>query len=213
MIETFPPDLTWWQVIVTAISVVGTGLAMVQATRAGLRRRANTRWDRSYKDIGRVYETIQGLMSAGPANRVLVIKSENGGGIPTPDGDVTNTVTHEVCDSDVDPVRKLWNRVKLDRSYSAVITAVNTDGVRDVTLDELPPSALLRDLFETCGCTQARMVRICATPRALLYLCVCVDAKTELAPADRLQIRAAAQTLCSIFANHHQLIKREARQS
>lgn len=206
-----PHDFSW----LTALIAVGTLSSMVfgfvRMAKAWTRSRVDRRWDQSYRDIGLVYETIQELMSATPANRVLVLKSENGGGIPTPDGAVTNTVTHEVCDSQVDVVRKLWSGIELDQSYSEAITRVSAKGSAVIELSTLPQSSTLAELLRHCECEQARFVRICATGSALLYLCVCTGRGESLESTDRLRVRAAAQQLCGIFANHHPLIKREAR--
>ena len=206
-----PDDFSWWQLVMTIIPIIGTIFALVRALQGVLRRRASHKWDRSYTDIQSIYQTIQELLSNTPANRVLVVKSENGGGIPTPDGDVTNTVIHEVCGSDTDPIQKDWVGIKLDRIYSGVITKVSTLGVADVAFRDLEAGEF-RDLFTKGECHQARLMRICATGSALLYICICLGKDATLDSDDRLRLRAAARRLCKIFAHHHQLIKREARE-
>ena len=206
----FPADFSWWQLVIALISVAGTVLASVKSVQAFLRKRASSKWDQSYTDIRDIYQAIQNLLAETPASRVMVMKSENGGGIPTPDGVVTNSVTYEVNDPGVDPVQKFWTDVRLDAVYSDIIMAVSTKGVSDISASELS-SGDLYDFFEACECANARLVRICATRSALLYLCVCLGKDATLEASDRLRIGATARELCGIFANHHELIKKEAR--
>jgi hypothetical protein len=205
-----PDDFSWWQLIMTLLSVMGTVFGLVKAAQSGIRKRVSRKWDQSYKDIQEVYTIIQELLSKSPANRVLVIKSENGGGIPTPDGVVTNSVIHEVWDPDTDAIQKNWTGIKLDRYYSEVVTKVSTDGVTDVAIKDLERSKF-QDLLKACECSNARFIRICATRSALLYMCVCLGRDATLGPKERIHINTAARQLCDIFVHHHELIKKEAR--
>jgi hypothetical protein len=201
----------WIQAVVAILTSGGSLAACIQLAREILKRRAAKKYERGYKNIHQIYQLIQQLLSSTVADRILICKSENGGGIPSPGTDVKSSVLWEVCDSDVQPISDSWQVVPLDQAYSLVLTNITSQGFVNVRATDLQAGTTLRDLLTVAHTNRAAMFRICATRHALLYLSVhyASEAGEETSEHDRVEIRRVLQKLRQIFSKHHQLVKAE----
>lgn len=201
-----------WLQILLAVLGSGSVAAFIQLIRDALRRRASRLYERGYGDISAIYQHIQALLSTTSANRVLVLKSENGGGIPRPGCIVKSSVLYEVCDSPAKPIVQAWQLVALDQDYSAILSEVVTQGRSVVRLDDLHEGAVTHKLMQASSATHSYVFRIAATPHALLYLAVQYSSLDEEDPLDADALaatRGALRHIGQIFARHYQLVKRE----
>lgn len=203
-----------WIQVVLAIVSSGSIAAIVHLVRDQLRRRASRLYDVGYADISRIYEHIQDLLSDTTANRVLVLKSENGGGIPSPGCVVKSSVLYEVVDSPAKPISQSWQLVPLDQDYSSILAQVNSDGRAVVEREQLHHESLTHELLQAADATHCYVFRICATAHALLYLSVqysCLDQQEVMSAEDHAAARGVLGKLGRIFQRHHQLVKRESQ--
>lgn len=202
---------TWLQVGIALLSS-GSAAALFKLGRDVLRWRASKQYDRGYGNILKVFRTMQHVLADVRANRIMVLKSENGGGIPVPGASVTSSVVHEVFDPPARSVFEVWQRVPLDDEYSRVLAEVNTAGEASLHAGDLKESSPLRDLIEAAGSTHVHFWRVCATPSALLYLSIHYSSEDDepMSARDRATARTTVHTLCSIFSKHHQLVKTDA---
>jgi hypothetical protein len=202
-------SLEWWK-IVAALLAPGSTLALtVGFVRKMLLRRARMRLDRGYANIQRVYKEIQELLSGTNANRVLVLKSENGGGVPAPGARVKGSVAFEVCGSTAKPVQDHWQNVQLDATYSEVMSTIASKGITDVHLDSMGEESFLSTTFKAFHTSRARMVRICATQKVVLYLSVHFHKNSPLSAAEIVRINKTSRTLFGIFKKHYPILKQE----
>jgi hypothetical protein len=197
-----------------ALAVVGSGslAALIHLARDLLRRRAGRLYDRGYRDISSIYQNIQGLLSDTDANRVMMLKSENGGGIPSPGCIVKSSVLYEVCDSPAKPVAQAWQLVPLDQDYASILSGVVTKGRAVIRLDDLHPQSVTHELMRASDATHSYVFRVAATPHALLYLAVqysSLDAADPMGAEAYAATRSVLGQLGKIIARHHQLVKRE----
>lgn len=207
-------SLPIWAQIVVAILSTGSAAAIVRLIQDQLRRRASRLYDVGYRDISRIYELAQQLLSTTAANRVLVLKSENGGGIPAPGSIVKSSVLHEVADSQLQPISRAWQMVPLDQDYSAILVEVNTAGRAVVRQHELHEGSLTRELLEAANASHSYIFRICATSQALLYLSVQYSSPDEddpMSAKDHAAARVALVQLGKLFKRHHHLVKTESQ--
>ncbi len=202
-------SLSFFEQILIAGVASGGFAAIVRGVLWISKRRASARQDVGYANITKVYTLIQRLLSKSSCNRVLVIKSENAGGIPAPGSVVTNSVLFEVCDSKVSPLRNEWQQVGIDQVYSSVLTDVNTEGFVDVAKKDIDVNSILSEFFDVGIAVQARFYRICATERLLIYLGAFYNHGIDLSSKDKISIRSCAHDLCRIFKKHHSLVKIE----
>lgn len=205
-------DLDPWIQIALAILSSGSVAALVQLVRELLKRRTSRQYDRGYGNIRKIYQLLQTMLPQVHANRVMILKSENGGGIPAPGASVSSSVVNEVFDPPARPVYEGWQKVPLDADYSRIVAEVNTNGHAGVLVGELKESAALRDLLVAADSTHVFFWRICATPHALLYLSIHYSSTDDqpMGERDRVTARTTVRQLCGIFSKHHQLVKTDS---
>lgn len=193
---------------VIALLSSGSAAAVLQIVRELLKRRASKQYDRGYGNIRRVFQLLQSALPELHANRVMILKSENGGGIPAPGATVTSSVINEVFDPPVTSIFEDWQSVPLDDEYSRVLAEVNAQGHASAVASELKATSMLRDLLVAGNTSHMYVWRICATPSALLYLSIHYSSTDEpMHERDRVTARTLAHQLCKIFSKHHALVK------
>lgn len=215
MMEHVHTSVPLWLQISLALLGSGSFAAVVHLIRDQLRRRDARRYDRGYSDISEIYTLIQGLLSGlDGANRVVVFKSENGGGIPAPGCVVHSSILYEVCDSPAKPMFEAWQQVPLDQDYSSILAKLSSEGRAVIRLSDLHEDSITHDLFKAANATTAFVFRVCATQHALLYLAVQYSSASEdaMKPDAHAATRGVLGKIGRIFARHHQLVKREPQQ-
>lgn len=205
-------DFEVWAQALIGVLASGSLAAIGHLVREGLKRRASRQYDRGYGNIRRVFQLLQTTLPVVNANRVMILKSENGGGIPAPGTQVTSSVVNEVFDPPVMTIHEAWQQVPLDQDYSRILAEVNTEGTAHAKVDDLTRSSTLRDLLVAADCSQVFFWRICATPNALLYLSIHYSSTDEspMGERDRVEAGKVTRQLCQIFSKHHQLVKTDS---
>lgn len=205
-------DLDPWIQVAVALLSSGSAAAVIQIIREWLKRRASRKYDRGYGNIRKIYQLLQTTMPEVGANRMMILKSENGGGIPAPGAQVTSSVINEVVDPPVRSIFDAWQKVPLDEDYSRILAEVNTSGSARAVASDLKESSALRDLLVTGDSTHIFCWRICATPNALLYLSIHYSSTNDqpMGERERVTARRVVHQLCQILGKHHQLIKTDS---
>lgn len=205
-------DIDPWLQIAAGLMSSGSFAVLVQLGRAALKRRADKQYDRGYGNICKIYQLLQEAMPELRANRLMVLKSENGGGIPAPGAHVTSSVINEVMDPPVCSVFEAWQRVPLDQHCSRMVAEVITNGSSSAAVVDLREASTLRDLMVTADSSHVYYYRICATPNALLYLSIHYSSTDDqpMGERERVMARRVVHQLCSIFSKHHQLVKTDS---
>ncbi len=205
-------DIDPWIQLAAALMSSGSFAVMVQLARAGLRRRSSNKYDQGSVNIVKVYQLLQNAMPELQANRLMIVKTENGGGIPAPGAHVTSSVVNEVLDPPVRSVFDAWQKVPLDQHCSRMVADVITDGTASAAVVDLREASTLRDLMVTAESSHVFYYRICATPNALLYLSIHYDSTDDqpMGERERVTARRVVHQLCGIFSKHHQLVKTDS---
>jgi hypothetical protein len=202
-------DLEWWKIAAALLGPGSTLALVVGFVRKLLLRRDRARLDRGYANIQRAYKEIQELLSGTNANRVLILISENGGGVPSPGAKVKGSVRFEVCGSQSKPVQNDWQNVLLDSTYSDVMSTIASKGIVDVYAEKLDSESFLFNIFKSFNTSRARMVRVLATDKLVLYLSVHFHKTSPLSAQEIVRINKTARTLFGIFKKHYPILKEE----
>lgn len=205
-------DIDPWLQVAAALMSSGSFAVLVQLGRGVLKRRAAKQYDRGYGNIRKIYQLLQSSMPELRANRLMILKSENGGGIPAPGAHVTSSVINEVMDPPVCSVFEAWQKVPLDQHCSRMVAEVITNGSASAAMVDLREASTLRDLMVTAESSHVFYYRICATPNALLYLSIHYASTDDqpMGERERVTARRVVHQLCGIFSKHHQLIKTDS---
>lgn len=190
--------------VITKLSAIGVGI--VGLIRPLMRIWNSRKIDSGYRHIHQVYQQLSDLKSKTNCVRIVVIKSQNGGGLPRPGSTVKQSALYEVCDSDMTPVYGAWQNVPLDEEYAHVLTDVATKGKYGLKTKKIKKSSRLYEL--TCESDQVQLTRICATKSAVIYMSVHFKNSDLMSDSDLIEIHTTTNKLCGIFSQHHALVKK-----
>jgi len=114
--------------------------------------------------------TLRHAVQKSGACRVLIIKSENNGGVPSMSNPTAVTVLYDATDGKTRSLAGKWNKVRPDHQYSELLGRLTAQdsGVHLVT--EAMESGDLKTLYEADGCAQAWVYRLAANETAMCYL-------------------------------------------
>jgi len=196
------------QIIVAVIAGCGGLSTTIVMVLKWLRSRRSRKMDDGYSHIFETFEHLQKLLAATSAARIMVAKSENGGGLPRPGSVVTSSVVYEVFDKRLESLREIWQRIPLDQEYSQAISLVSAGQWYWRKRSNMQAQSVLKDLIED-DVQLVCFARICGTQAALWYIAVHFCDRTEIADSERAEIVQTLFKLRTVFARHYDLIKNE----
>jgi hypothetical protein len=174
-------------------------VAGLHAWNVASSRRKTAATVRAMAQVQRVYETLnEALAEVGHAGRAMLLRSENGGGIPSPNRPVYSSILHEVHSPDLEAMRESWQRVKVDAQYAELLHKLATAGHHHIVTSELEDGAL-RTMYEAQGIVCALVYAIAADESGFNYLSVVCTADHSDTPHNKEAARAAASKLRGIL--------------
>lgn len=182
------------QIVVALIGAAG--LVTAAAVGAVKTRRANARKQpvKAVRDHIRVFDVLNELRPETKARRVAVVRTHNGGGIPSGRVPIYSSALAEVTDG-VPPLRDLWQGVPVTESYFRLLGEMIRDGEVTVNPDDLADSRL-GAVYAAGGTRAAVKALLGSDPECVYYLSVqWGDDGHEIAAAPRLSIDRAVREL------------------
>lgn len=182
------------QIVVALIGAAG--LVAAAAVGAVKSRRANARKQpqRAVFDMVRVYDVLNELRHDADARRVAVVRTHNGGGIPSARVPLYSTALAEVTDG-ADTLRDRWKAVPVTESYVRLLGDMIESGEVTVNPDDLKDSHLAV-VYAVGGTRTAVKALLGSDPEALYYLSVqWADEGHTVTPAARLGILSAVREI------------------
>jgi hypothetical protein len=200
-----------YQILIAVLSTGGSGAAVIHLVREWLKSRRGVAMDVGFQAITAVWHQLQSLSLAIAAERIMILKSENGGGLPAPGSVIQSSCIFETFSKALPSVCGSWQKVVLDAAYSEALTMISArdNGWYWKQSSELPEDCALRTL--TGEGVLIGMARICKTKSALWYLAVNFADKPEVSQKTRNKIIASLYQLRTLFERHHTIITREAQ--
>ncbi len=196
-----------------AIAVLGTGggaAAAIKLLKDWSRMRRSKHMDAGFADVNELYQTLQTLLGDISADRILVIKSENGGGLPRPGCTIKSSVIHEVYNGQyLGSLYEVWQRVPLDHDYSQILSVLSTGQWVWRETSTLSHSSVIKDLLED-DVRRLAFARICGTNNALWYIALHFRSPNKIDDKERARTQQAIYRLRVLFGNHQPLVKTES---
>jgi hypothetical protein len=162
------------------------------------RKRSNDKYERLFDNIHRIYKVLHYIKNHSEAKRVVIIKNQNGGGIPTVDSVITSTLLYEVYDHPLRSLKKIWRNQKVDEVYMKMARRIYTNGSAMVDIPNLQDS-ILKDLYAREGVTYVEQYKICIKNNSFIYMSVHYDRKPTIDSSHRDIMRIAVNSLKEIF--------------
>lgn len=123
-------------------------------------------------DSAAIYDELNLLAGRVDCDRVLLLASSNGGGIPDAGSPLTVSVLYEVIRGDgLQPIRLDWQSIPLDEAYISMLRELITSNAYYGGIDDLK-KGMLKDLYISEGVTHFHIVPILRTEKKFYYLSV-----------------------------------------
>ena len=162
----------------------GTGVVVLKMLKDWSRTRRSRHMDAGFADVNELYQTLQTLLGDISADRILIIKSENGGGLPRPGCEIKSSVIHEVFNGKLGSLYEIWQRVPLDHEYSRILSELSLGEWVWRDAAKLHKPSILRDLLEE-DVQRLAFARICGTNNALWYIALHFTAAGRVDDSER----------------------------
>lgn len=152
-------------------ALVGAVIAWVAAwIKAKIDDRRMQQGEAAVIDAAEVYTILANHARAINADRVLVLYTSNGGGIPTAGKPLYATILYEVvAGHGIAPIMERFQGVLADAGYVHMVASVAEYGRWRGDPEQMEPG-FLRTLYEEEGVRQALIVRIGTTAKRFYYL-------------------------------------------
>lgn len=154
-----------------------------------------------------VYEIMNSLVNECGVSKVLILKSENGGGVPKLGSPIYGSVVAEVVRKPSKSILHTWQRQRVDESYNDVLNQIikNEEGItlRTNELDD----GYLKNIYLASNITESYVFLISKTKKSVVYgsiyfssNCSSVTNKFEdLKPEQKDYLRYAINRIREIF--------------
>ena len=183
------------QVIVALIGAVGIVVVALIGLVERRREKRRAQPARAVRDHVRIYDTLTELRHETDARRVAVVRTHNGGGIPSARVPLYSSALAEVTDGDAPPLRERWKALPVTETYARLLADMLTAAEVRVTPADLGDSRLAA-IYEIGGTRSALKALLGTDPEALYYLSVqWPDDAHVVDAAARLAIDAAVREL------------------
>lgn len=106
-----------------------------------------------------VYDIMHKLLNETAANRVSLMKIENGGDIPALGKELHSTIVYEVRDGQLPARRETWVKQRCDEQYMKALLTVSREGSTLLKAHNLK-EGLLHDMFISDGVKCAALYRV-----------------------------------------------------
>lgn len=120
-------------------------------------------------DAAEVYTILAEHARAINADRVLLLYTSNGGGIPTAGKPLYTTILYEIANNHNAPIMERFQGVLADAGYVHMVASVAEYGQWRSDPEQMEPG-FLRTLYEEEGVQQALIVRIGTTAKRFYFL-------------------------------------------
>lgn len=156
---------------------------MIQRTQAAIR------------DEAQCWQIVLRLLRETAAHRVIVLYTEDGGGIPGPDRVIYSSARYEASDGALPPVMDDWQKRRVDAAYAGMLAEVLQKGAIVLRPSEME-EGVLRATYRTQGVVRSDVQHITTLPKQVYYLSVNFMGDTAgTASRDGLAIAAARDQL------------------
>lgn len=160
------------------------------------------------KITDKIYKIISDTSKDLNASRILIFKTENGGGIPRLGSQLYSSIMFESNDPPLKSIKEDWQRRLIDQEYINVLSATLNGDVVRITTADLPESQL-KYIYEAAGIKNAAVFNLFSDDKC--YVC-CSIAYTKPfmnsdSPEKKALIDSLKHKLKSLLEQSNELMK------
>lgn len=151
------------------ILIASGGLAVLSKLFLNwLQKRRCRKFTDGIVDVSHVYDIMQETRVKLGNQRILILKSTNGGGVPKLDSPVYSTILHEVYAPEVSPIKDSWQKRPTDSFYCQLLCKVIQKKRTFICKKEIEGE--LKNLYELHGHGYSCIVALKSLPDKFLYM-------------------------------------------
>lgn len=160
-----------WKQLIAALISGGVLTAIIKGVFDLVKHKMSIRdaFPNAIKNINRVYSRLNELKSKVECDRVLIITTSNGGGIPRAGAPLYASVLYETYDKNVESIRDSWQARRVDESYISLLARLETHDVVDVPT-ELLEEGVLKYVLTAHNINGTMIAKIKSTPENYYYI-------------------------------------------
>ena len=199
-------DVDWGTILTSVFGSGGLGVAAFQYFSKRASEKKTRHIQNSYARIAEVYRALESIRAATRANRVCVLKTENGGGIPAPGCDVKSSVLYENADPKMPrELQSCWQKVELNGVWAPLLHCLAVEGFANLTPNEKMGPHF--DFLAESDCAKVHFVLIKLSEPAMFYLSVHLPDNIELSAYEASTMYQGARHIRQLFDSRPQLIE------
>jgi hypothetical protein len=161
---------TLFEVAGAALSAGAAGFGFYKAYKAHRRRRSNARHVGALVAVQEIANNLNAILWDTAVERVMLLKCENGGGIPSPGQQRYSSIMLEVHDGCLSGIRGRWQRVLLDQYYHDMLLTIYRDGATKLSVQDMPEDCLLYPMYTSAGVARSYVFLVGVTEKEMFYL-------------------------------------------
>lgn len=161
----------------------------------------NNQYKRSIKKIAEIYDSFNRVIDESNAERVLILKSSNGGGKPSPGSDLYVSVIHEMSVKGVEQIKNQHQKILIDEAYLKIIQRIISERSVEIRVGELPENSFLRLLNDQEGFKQLYFFEIKSNADNYFFGIFSTKAETGFSKPDKLAFKLAIDSIKKVFEN------------
>lgn len=127
-----------------------------------------TSFSRLIPRLHKVYEILQIIIRESAVNRAVILKLENGGGIPKLGSTLYSSVVFESCKLPLTTIKEHWQKQRIDEAYVRMMVKLNKAGELEILADDLE-DGILKTLYQAAGIKKARIYKIAEKENRYIY--------------------------------------------
>ena len=138
MMASIPPNHSYdiWTLLTQLIA--GGGLvALIKAISSLVSTYREKAPSLVFKNMAQIYDELASLKQVLKCDRIHIVYTSNGGGIPSPGVPIYSSVLYEAASDTLQPVKEKFQRLLLDQSYSKMMENLVVSGIWAAKINEM----------------------------------------------------------------------------
>lgn len=160
-----------WGPIIVALLTGGALTTLIKGTFDVIKSRMDkeTVFPETIRKIKQIYSLMDDLKSEVGCDRVLIMSTKNGGGIPRPGAHLYASVLYETFDKKLEAVMPYWQHRQVDLAYVKILSKVEERNVVYIDTDDMD-EGILKDIYLSNKIKSSIVAKIKATPNHYYYI-------------------------------------------
>jgi len=186
--------MDYGEILVTGMAII---LAAIQSWKWWAEQKAKEKdiYTELLPKMEEIYSVLNNLLLSTDALRVVVLCTENGGGVPRTGKPLYSSILYEVKKNHLSPdLKTTWQKQLVDEHYVSLLLEVHTKHQAILKTEEMP-EGILKDLYVSEEVEGSLVFGITVANDRFYYLSLTYRKETELTPIIRNSVRVATAKL------------------